>query len=298
MNLNKVRLEDDAEIIKNFKAIGFTEYEAKVYMQLMRSGTATAYEIAKESGVPRPNTYNALEALTKRGSVLPVNENPRRYVAKDPASHLTGIGRDMMTLCVSLTEKLREIEEPDDAPYVWNVHGEAAMHEKIDALIEGCNTTLWAKASSEVLERHSEALKAAAERDVEMLIVIYGEDADAFRFTEKCRIYLHESNGTRMGTADNLFTMTIDHKQALTATTDGPVAFYTHNQAMVTMADSLIRHDYYMAEILDRFGTEVFDAFGPYLKDLRMNVFTKAQASAFQDRTGLDVSIDRKGVPA
>jgi len=288
VNAQKAKLEDDAAILKEFKAVGFTEYEARVYVQLMRSGTATAYEIAKESGVPRPNTYNALEALTKRGSVLPVNDNPRRYVAKDPDSHLTSLGREMMSLCESLAEKLGKIEQPDDAPYVWNVHGELAMHEKIDALINHCNTTLWAKASSDVLERHAEALKAAAERDVEMLIVIYGEDPDAFRFTDRCHIYLHESNGVRMGTADNLFTMTIDHKQALTATTDGAAAFYTHNQAMVIMADTLIRHDYYMAEILDRFGSEIFGAFGPHLKELRMNVFTKTQASAFRDRTGLD----------
>lgn len=288
MSGQKAKLEDDAAILKEFKEIGFTEYEAKVYMQLMRSGTATAYEIAKESGVPRPNTYNALESLTKRGSVLPVNENPRRYVAKDPDSHLNSLGRDMMSLCESLAEKLSKIEEPDDAPYVWNVHGELAMHEKIDALIHDCTSTLWAKASSDVLERHAEALQAAAERGVEMLIVIYGEDPDRFRFTDRCHIYLHESNGVRIGTADNLFTMTIDHRQALTATTDGPVAFYTHNQAMVTMADTLIRHDYYMAEILDRLGDEVFGAFGPHLKDLRMNVFTQTQASAFHDRTGLD----------
>lgn len=288
MNDQRIKLEDDAAILKEFKAIGFTEYEAKVYMQLMRSGTATAYEIAKESGVPRPNTYNALESLTKRGSVLPVNENPRRYVAKDPESHLTSIGREMMNLCESLAEKLSRIEEPDDAPYVWNVHGELAMHEKIDALISDASTTLWAKASSDVLERHSGALKAAAERGVEMLIVIFGDNADAFRFTERCHIYLHESNGVRTGAADNFFTMTIDHRQALTATTDGPAAFYTYNHAMVTMADTLIRHDYYMAEILDRFGPEIFGAFGPHLKDLRMNVFTKTQANAFQDRTGLE----------
>lgn len=288
MNAPKAKLEDDAAILKEFKAIGFTEYEAKVYMQLMRSGAATAYEIAKESGVPRPNTYNALESLTKRGSVLPVNENPRRYVAKDPDSHLTSIGRDMMSLCESLAEKLSKIEESEDAPYVWNVHGELAMHEKIDALIGNCGTTLWVKAASDVLERHAEALKAAADRGAEMLIIIYGDNPDVFRFTDRCHVYIHESNGMRIGTADNLFTMTIDHRQALTATTDGTAAFYTYNQAMVTMADTLIRHDYYMAEILDRFGTEIFGAFGPHLKDLRMNVFTKTQASAFQERTGLD----------
>lgn len=286
MDTQKSKLDDDASILKEFKTIGFTEYEAKVYMQLLRSGAATAYEIAKESGVPRPNTYNALEMLTKRGSVQPVNENPRRYVATDPEKHLTSIGRSTMALCEALAVKLSEIEEADDVPYVWNVHGKLAMHEKIDSLINASRTTLWAKASSDVLRNHADALRSAAERGVEMLIVIYGDNPDEFRFTDKCHIYLHESNGVRIGTADNLFTLTVDHKQALTATPDGLAAFYTYNQAMVIMADTLIRHDYYMAEILDRFGREIFTAFGPHLRDLRLNVFTKSQASSFKERAG------------
>lgn len=285
MNAQESKLDEDAAILKKFKSIGFTEYEAKVYMQLLRKGPATAYEIAKESGVPRPNTYNALESLTKRGSVLPVNENPRRYVAKDPQNHLTSIGRNTMALCEGLVEKLNQIKEADDAPYVWNVHGEAAMHDKIDSLIEECHTTLWAKASTEVLARHADALRKAAERGVEMLIVVFGDNSDEFRFTEKCHIYLHENNGVRIGTADNMFTMTVDHREALTGTSEGLAAFYTRNHAMIVMADTLIRHDYYMAKILERFGSEVFGAFGPHLRDLRLNVFSKAQANSFMERT-------------
>ena len=279
---------DGAELLAEFKAIGFTEYEARVYMQLLRSGAVTAYEIAKESGVPRPNTYNALEALTKRGSVLPVSEGPRRYVANDPNQHLASIGRRTMALCETLAAKLNRIEEPDDAPYVWNVYGELAMHEKIDAIICECRTTLWAKASSEILSRHEDALSDAAGRGAAMMIVIYGDDPDRFRFTEACKVYLHESRGVRMGSADNLFTMTVDHRQAVTATFDGPAAFYTRNQAMVRMADTLIRHDYYMAEILDRFGGEIEEEFGQHLEKLRMRVFTEEQKVAFRELTGPD----------
>ena len=278
---------DGAELLSEFKAVGFTEYEARVYMQLLRSGAATAYEIAKKSGVPRPNTYNALEALTKRGSVLPVSESPRRYVANDPDEHLASIGRRTVALCEALAEKLNRIEEPDDAPYVWNVYGELAMHEKIDAIISECRTTLWAKASSEILSRHEDALKAAAERGAALMFVIYGDDPERFRFSEACEVYLHESRGVRMGSADNLFTMTVDHRQAVTATFDGPAAFYTRNQAMVRMADTLIRHDYYMAEILERFGGEVEEAFGQHLEKLRMRVFTEDQKATFRQRTGL-----------
>src|SRR3546814_17605368 len=86
--------------------LGFTEYEARVYVQLLRHSPATAYEIAKAASVPRPNTYHALEALAKRGAVLPVSENPIRYVAANPREFLDSISRQTKALRTALAGKL------------------------------------------------------------------------------------------------------------------------------------------------------------------------------------------------
>lgn len=40
-------------LVELWMDIGFTEYEAKAYIALLRLGPATGYQIAKESGVPR-----------------------------------------------------------------------------------------------------------------------------------------------------------------------------------------------------------------------------------------------------
>lgn len=274
-------------LLQKFKQIGFTEYEARVYIQLLRQSPATAYEIAKACGVPRPNTYNALESLTKRGTVQPVSENPMRYVAAPPDRHLTAIARQTVALCDTLSHELARLKTPEDDPYVWNVQGEAAINRKIDELITESTHTIWVKASSEFLRAHSAALRDAAERGVGMLIVIFGSDAEEFRFSPTCRVYLHENTGVRMGTADNLFTLTFDLSQVLTAATDNLTAFYTRNHAVVQMANTLIRHDFYMAEIHTRFGPQIDEAFGPHLRDLRLKSFTEAQAASFHKMTGV-----------
>jgi len=276
---------DDDALVQDLRLIGFTEYEARVYIQLLRQSPATAYEIAKACGVPRPNTYNALDSLSKRGSVQPVSENPLRYVAAPPDRHLMAIGRRTMAVCDQLVHELSRLGTPDDDPYVWNVQGDAAIHRKIGELIEQSRTSIRAKASTEMLRGHAKALRAAAKRGVELLIVLFGTDPEEFRFGPNCRIYLHENTGVRMGTADNLFTLTIDHKQVVTATTDNLTAFYTRNHAVVQMANTLIRHDYYMAEIHSRFGAAIDDAFGPHLRDLRLASFTEEQIRSFLEMT-------------
>lgn len=275
----------DETLVQDLKLIGFTEYEAKVYIQLLRQSPATAYEIAKACGVPRPNTYNALESLSKRGTVQPVSENPLRYVAASPDRHLLAIGKRTMSVCSNLALELSRLQTLDDDPYVWNVQGETAIHRKIGELIDQSMISVRAKASAEMLRGHAAALRAAAERGVELLIVLFGNDPDEFRFGPNCRIYLHENTGVRMGTADNLFTLTIDHKQVVTATTDNLTAFYTRNHAVVQMANTLIRHDYYMAEIHARCGGEIDSAFGPHLRDLRMASFTEEQIRSFLEMT-------------
>lgn len=275
-------------LVGDLKRLGFTEYEARVYVQLLRQSPATAYEISKNGGVPRPNAYNALEALAQRGAVLPVSENPTKYVAADPRDLLKTIARQTDALCSDLGSRLADLTPATDDQYVWTLSGEAAVHDRINAMIAESRIAVWVKAAEDVLRLHREALKAASERGVQILIVLFGADAEEFRFTPSCRVYIHEANGVRMGTADNLFTLAVDHLEMLTATVEGDVvAAYTRNHPVVTMAESLIRHDYYMAEIFARFGSEIDAAFGPYLRDLRLTTFSPEQTRSFREKTGV-----------
>src|SRR3546814_12369725 len=98
-----------SDLLQDLKRLGFTEYEARVYVQLLRQSPATAYEIAKAASVPRPNTYHALEALTKRGAVLPVSENPIRYVAAKTRESLASIPRQTKPLCNDLAGNLATV---------------------------------------------------------------------------------------------------------------------------------------------------------------------------------------------
>ena len=275
------------EVLSGLRQLGFTDYEARIYMQLLKASPATAYEIAKAAGVPRANTYAALESLAQRGAVLPVNEEPLRYIAAPPKSLFEAISGQTRALCDNLSDRL-SVMAADDADYhVWTTHGDIAVQEKIESMIAESRSSIWIKAADDVVRRHKASLKKAAARGVSLMIVLFGPDADEFRFNKNCRVYVHESDGTRMGTADNLFTIAVDQQKMLTANMVGDVmAAYTSCPPIVTMAHSLIRHDLYIAEIFRRFGPQIDKAFGPYLRDIRLSCFTPEQAISFKERTG------------
>lgn len=277
-------------LVSRLKSLGFTEYEARVYLCLIESPPSTAYEIAKFSGVPRPNTYSALSALAERGAARPVSEKPCRYVAQGPERLFRAIASDTRLICDSLAEELNALTTAPSDQYVWNIEGEAAVHEKVTELIAKAESEIWLKADTDTLRAHAEELRGAAiDRGLSILIILFGSEEDEFRFTERCKVHVHEATGVRMGTADNLFTVVIDQNEMLTANEEGgPVrGAMTENKAIVKMALSLIRHDFYMAEICSRFGKEIYAEFGPFLQELRTESFTPEQLRSFKERTGL-----------
>lgn len=59
--------------------IGFTRNEAKVYLTLLRLGSATSYHIVKEAHISSGKIYETLYRLMERGIVSTVTRRGRRY---------------------------------------------------------------------------------------------------------------------------------------------------------------------------------------------------------------------------
>ena len=266
------------------QALGFSDYEARTYLALLQSSPATAYEVSKIAGLPRANTYGALESCTEKGAVQPFSQAPIRYIPVDPRVLLSRISDDTNTRCAQLASRLSQIKSDDSHEFVWTIEGEKKVNVKISEMINEAKVHVWIKAHETVIDAHLPELRNAARRGVSILIILFGTDESRFRFGDNVRVYLHEGNGVRIGNADNLFTITTDFKTALTAKIQGAVhASYTRNESVVTIAESLIRHDMYLAEIFRLLGPQIDKAFGPFLVSLRRRYFSPQQLVSLND---------------
>ncbi|MGE8205568.1 TrmB family transcriptional regulator [Heyndrickxia sp. NPDC080065] len=65
------------DLIQKIQSLGFNKYEAMSYVSLVRIGTSNAYQVSKDSGVPRARIYEVLNDLEEKGIVLKeeVNES-------------------------------------------------------------------------------------------------------------------------------------------------------------------------------------------------------------------------------
>lgn len=70
---------------RHLQDFGLTDKQATAYLALYRLGEATAYQVAKESGLKRPTVYLTIDELRKKGLVLVTPHKKKHiYTAKNP----------------------------------------------------------------------------------------------------------------------------------------------------------------------------------------------------------------------
>ena len=121
--------------------LGLTEYEAKVYVALVKIGTGTASDIHMISGVPRSAVYGALDRLNLRGAIDIQSSKPMICRAVPPEAALEKFkarfvvkSRDALSVLEEIygTEALETRKEA-----IWTINGVKNVSEKIIEMIRG-----------------------------------------------------------------------------------------------------------------------------------------------------------------
>src|SRR5512147_3106445 len=108
--------------------IGFTEYEAKVYLALLSESPATGYQLSKISGVPRSMVYEALSRLHARGAVLEsLEDRSAVYRPLPPELLLERHHDDHLQLMDKLRAGLMKLYNAPTEDRVWSLSGRRSI---------------------------------------------------------------------------------------------------------------------------------------------------------------------------
>lgn len=122
----------DEEKLRVLRGLGLTEYEAKTYIALTSIKSAVPREVASLAGIPYPSTYDALEALVKKGWVEVAQGRPRRYRARSPEliqkDSIAAVERVFTELEKIYESSMERIEKPE---IIYTIVGKAAVIKKI-----------------------------------------------------------------------------------------------------------------------------------------------------------------------
>ena len=156
--------------------VGFSEYEAKAYVALLRESPVTGYQIAKTSGVPRSMIYEVLGKLTARGAAMTLRQEGSTKYAPIPAEEfLDQIQREHKELVTSLKDDLVAIDSASNLEYVWNIEGHENIMAKAEEMIDQAECHIFVSLLPATFSSMRPPLVRAVERGVQ--VVVYSTQA-------------------------------------------------------------------------------------------------------------------------
>lgn len=126
-------------MLEKLRQLGWSEYEARAYLALLRQNPATGYRVGKESGVPTAKVYEALARLVERGAarLLPAAESDTaQYLPVPPDEVLAGLRARHARMLDELDHELRTLFVPSaSAPEGAWLRGRAPVLGRANALL-------------------------------------------------------------------------------------------------------------------------------------------------------------------
>jgi sugar-specific transcriptional regulator TrmB len=259
-------------MLEEMKQLGFTGAEAQIYIFLLRHPLSTGYEASKGTGLPRANTYQALESLSTKERVTVVSSDPIRYAPIPPTRLLKRIRAETELRCRDLERRLADLEQPDGVGHFWELERYERIVARMLEVIAQAEQRIVASLWAEDLVLLADALRAARDRGCVVILNLFGVAQADF-----ATIYQHEEPEKVVG--GHVVALAVDFNEALVASLDSPATgVVTQNRTLVRLVEKFIRDEAYLAAIYERFSPELEAAFGPHLVDLRRRLLPEAAA--------------------
>lgn len=238
-------------------AFGFSQYEARAYLALLRKSPVNGHELSRLSGVPPSKIYETLGRLRNKGAIL-VYESQTTLYAPVPHDELLSRLRRKVEGDLGELERGFESLTPEYAPgLTWSVTGTETVVELMAHAIGRAQGSIFAALWDAELETLAPPLREAYGRGVELEIAVYGEYdlgvPNAYDLT-LCGMSAQERLGGR-----RLTVLVIDRKEAVVAELTGGGSgegIRTENRVMSLLATEYVKDEIMGMTLIDELGEE------------------------------------------
>ena len=255
-------------ILNDLKELGFTEYEAKVYLALLKNHPASAYTVSQDSGVPHSRVYDVTRRLIQKGYAVSAGSNPELFTPLSPDDLIDKLRVDAERVTERVGRRLKSLDFGAGFDPVWYLRNREETLERCRTLIDDSRDRIFIGIWEEEFERLEENLRRAHERDVRVFILLYGD-----RPVDFGTVYHHATEHLKGRVlADRSIDASFDTDAAVSGTLGGTrrsQMIWTRNRGLVNAIEGYIMHDFCLAEIRLALGAQIDELFGPNLLKLR-----------------------------
>lgn len=269
--------ESLGELVESLQRIGFTQYEAKVYLTLARAGALNGNEISLASEVPSSKTYETVRKLVNKGAVAAFAEdNGTKYVALPPSQVIERYRESMNHTLDHLEVELGHLTAFEVEEQVLSMRGVLSVFARAREIIDSAHSELYISLWSEELASLRQALLAAYARGIRMHVMLYGQATDL----EIEHLYHHSHTdivGNRIG--GRLLVLVGDGTQTVIArfaAGSQVYGFSSQNQALALVAQEYLGHDIILECAKERIDRSTWDEWWKNRADLAEIILGRA----------------------
>jgi HTH-type transcriptional regulator, sugar sensing transcriptional regulator len=157
------------KIAVRMKRLGFTAYEAKAYISLLRKNPATRYELSKNSGVPRSAIYDTIRKLEAMGAVNGTYTEPKKFMPLPPDELFNLLERQFKESVDDVRELMNEFETSIEPGHLWNILGYKNMIHKAREMIDRAEETIYVSLWQREADLLKNEFKNAYDRGVKII---------------------------------------------------------------------------------------------------------------------------------
>ena len=248
------------ELLSNLLAIGFTEYEAKVYMALLRESPANGYQISKRSGVPRSMVYEALGRLNARGAVLTTGEERTTlYRPLPPDVLLDRYDQEQRHLINDLRDGLRKLHEVSDEAHFWSIKGGNSVLSYTGQMLQRAEKEVLLVLNDQALDALRDDIVAVAKRKLSVGTLLTGEGG-----LNSGQVVRHPRRESELQELTDTLVIVTDNNEALIASTAPDwTATITRNRNLVLIARQFVWMELFAQRVYTRLGSRLLAKLNP-----------------------------------
>ncbi len=270
----------NGDLVDALMALGFTQYESRTYIGLLREAGQTAYAVSKVSGVSQPKVYEALRRLESRGAAVQVGADPLRFTATRPEELIAGLRSEFGARATAaereLSRMLDETGEPERSPAVMSsVVSRDVLMQSARTSIKSARTKLYISGWEGELSELAEDVDSAADAGVATVALVFGRGPVPIRVG---RVFQHLSTAKMVypNHQNRHLAIVRDGLEAIWAMfspEQGWTGLISSDRRMIGLTRGFIRHDIYVQKTFEQFGPAMEEVFGPGM-ELLADVFT------------------------
>lgn len=250
------------KIILLLKSLELNDSEAKGYVELLKNGPSTGYEISKLSGVARSKIYEVLENLVRKNFIIcSKSANPKYYTCIPVKELLSKKKNAYNSLLENIESELLEYDNNINMDFIWHIKGYTNIFDKCREIIQNTKKELFIQIWKDDIGEIFEELKILESQKINPLVILYSAEHEYD--VDLNVLYKHGFESEKLKDCPGRWvTIVSDSNEVLFGCIENNKlceVIWTQNDALVFMAKEYVKHDAYCLKLIKSVDNSKYD---------------------------------------